>query len=710
MPWSCEQKDSLRIVHELPGRLRIRSPMLHDPVFDPAYAQAVLLTIAGVSSARFNLKAGTVVVTYDGSPESREHILESLASMPQEAFSPLRSPGRPPDPVGTGVKGVLALMTPALPRTMRGLAAWAMSLPVLGQGVDTLINEGTRVEVLDASAVALALLRRDFPTAASIIALLSLGEYLEDVCEDQSTGLLKRLLQPQVETVRVKREDRELTIAGDQVQIRDQVVCGPGELIAVDGEVIEGEALANQSFITGESVPVHIQPGDEAISGSVIQEGRVIISARQVGKDTGMARINRFLEDSLRFQSSSQKKSQALADRLVPATLALGLGILLATRDLRRAAAVLTVDYSCSIKLANPVAVKTSMYTAARHNVLLKGSQALEAMAQVDTLVLDKTGTLTQGVLRVTDIIPTAEMSEHELLALAAGAEEHYAHPMARAVVKEARQRGVSPDPASHVDFIVAHGVSAYVRGDNVLVGSWHFISEDEGVDCSQAASLTQSLRRQGKTLLYVSRNGSLEGVIALEDTVRLEAGQALQQLKDLGIGNIVMLTGDHPDTAQAIAARLPALDEVHWEQKPEDKAEIVSRLKEQGSIVAFVGDGVNDTPALVNAQVGICMPGGADLAREAAQVILMQDDLRALVTARHIAQRTQHTVKQCFWSSVGLNTLFLLLAGSGRLPPVSAAILHNANTLGTLGYAALSGIKSIDHIHAENTGQGDTT
>jgi Cu2+-exporting ATPase len=449
----------------------------------------------------------------------------------------------------------------------------------------------------------------------------------------------------------------------------------------------------NQSSITGESVPVHLKPEDEAISGSVIEEGRLKIEARQVGGETGMARINRFLENSLRFKSRSQTKSSELADRLVPATFALGLALLLLTRDVRRAAAVLTVDYACAIKLSNPVAVRTAMYSAAHKGVLLKGAQAMDALAKVDTVVFDKTGTLTRGVLEVTDVIPTEGMTPVDLLALTAAAEAHYAHPVARAVVKEAENQGLEPPSAGQVDFIVAHGVSAYVNGYRVLVGSHHFIGEDEGIDCSAVDRRAQALRKQGKSLLYVARQGVLEGVIGLRDTLRPEAAQVLEDLKDLGIPRLVMLTGDHPDTARAVAEKLKALDEIHWDLKPEDKAELVKAFQEEGRLVAYAGDGVNDAPALITSEVGICMPGGADLAREAAQVVLLKEDLNGLVTARRIADRTEETLKNCFRAAVGLNSLFLLLAGAGLLAPVAAAVLHNANTVGILSYAALSGM-----------------
>ena len=388
---------------------------------------------------------------------------------------------------------------------------WGMGLPVLMEGAETLLERGVKVEVLDAAAVGFSLWRKDYFTANSIVALLALGEYLEELSEDKAAGLLKGLLKPQVEHVWVERDGKDVRVGVEEVVIGDWVVCGSGELIPVDGVVIDGDASVNQSSITGESIPVHLQSGDEALSGSVIEEGRLKIEARRVGSETGMARIGRFLENSLRTKSESQKKSDELADRLVPATLGLGLLLFLMTRDVRRAAAVLTVDYSCAIKLANPVAVRTAMYTAARSGVLNKGAYALDTLAHVDTVVFDKTGTLTRGVLEVTDIVSTAGMGEDDLLALAAAAEEHYAHPVAKAVLQKAREKGLELPPTGQVDFIVAHGVSAYVDDRRVLVGSRHFIEDDEYIDCSPANGHAQRLRNEGKTLLYIARQNVLE-------------------------------------------------------------------------------------------------------------------------------------------------------------------------------------------------------
>lgn len=682
------------IASELRRRIRIRSKAFKSPALDPAYMEMALESLPGVDSVRINTRAGCVAVEHDGRPEIRLSILACIRDIPKEAFQGDGGDRYLSSILSVAGRGALWLSTLFLPRRLAALAAWAIGLPVLLDGITTLFTRGVKVQVLDASAVGLCLVRRDYFAATSIVFLLNLGEFLEQLSEDKTTGLLKSLLKPQVEKIWIEVDGQEMEIPIGEARIGDRVVCGSGEMIALDGKVVEGDADVNQSSITGESVPVHVKPGSEVLSGSVVEDGRIVFEASHVGSDTSMARIGRFLENSLRHESESQKKSDELADKLVPVTFGLGLGMLAVTRDLTKAAAVLTVDYSCAIKLANPVAVRVAMYTAARHGVLLKGSQAMDSLAQVDTLVLDKTGTLTRGALKVTDVIVIDGTDENEVLALAAGAEEHYSHPMARAVLEGARQRGIELPPAGQVDFIVAHGVSAYINGARILVGSRHFVEDDEKIDCGKTNELVDSLCDQGKTLLYVASEGRLAGLIALRDELRPEATSVLTALKETGITKIVVLTGDNRLTAQALTRELDPIDEIHWDLKPEEKAAIIKDLQEKGRRIAFAGDGVNDAPALVSADVGISMPGGADLAKKSAQVVLLREDLHCLLAGRLIALRTQSTLRKSFAATVGLNSAFLALASFGLIQPMTAAILHNSNTIGILGYAALAGTR----------------
>lgn len=707
MTAKAETQHPFAIVHEVPKRIRLRSKRLFDPSLDLKYLEALVGSLPGVDSVRTNKWGASIVIEYDGNTLNRTRILNLLEHIPMDAYMPGGSGSGEISPITVAGQGATAALTPFMPWKAAAPASWLIGLPTILEGLHTLLYDGVKVEVLDASAVGFSLLRQDYFTANAIVAMLGLGAYLEEWTEKKSDDLLKSLLKPQVEMVSVERDAKEIRIDFSELIVGDLVICGSGELIPVDGVVVDGDAALNQASITGESLPVHVSEGDEVLSGAVVEDGRLKIVANNVGGETSMARIGRFLENSLRTQSASQKKSDELADRLVPVTFGLGLALFALTRDVTRAASVLTVDYSCAIKLASPVAVKSGMHAAGHCGVLLKGAQALDNLARIDTIVFDKTGTLTQGDLKVADVKPLNGLNSEELLALAAGAEEHYAHPVAKAVVSEAKKQDLTFPPISQVDFIVAHGVSAYVDGERVLVGSRHFLEDDEGVDCSEVRDIGRSLRGEGKSILYVARSGKLLGIIALRDELRPEAGEALSMLKERGIKKIVMLTGDHKDTAQSIAAGLGSIDEVHWELKPEEKASLVKELQDAGHFLAFAGDGVNDAPALVSADVGICMPDGADLARESAQVVLLEDDLRVLAVARDVAENIQQVLTRTFQAAVGINSVILLGATMGKLSPVVSAFLHNASTLGILGYAGSAGQKKptlAKRIEAEKT------
>ncbi len=704
-----ETPPRFRVVHELPTRLRIRSNSLRDPALDIPYLTALMEAQPGVLEVRINQRAACIVIIHAGDARVKAEVLDLLNRLPVEAYIPDAQEPTAPDRAEVIARGVLAGLTPFMSSPTREVVSWGLALPAIVKAVECLFDQGFKVEVLDGSVKVFALLRGDYFAANTLGAMLALAEHVEHATQRRTNDLLKGLLRPQVETVRVRRDGVDVQIPFDETRVGDHVLCGPGELVAVDGIVLQGEAGVNTSSMTGESVPARLGPGDPILSGSVVEEGTLVVEASSVGADTSAARIAGYIERSLRHKSDRQLRSDRLADRLVPLTFGLGLGIFALTGNLARAASVLTVDYSCAVKLSTPVAVRAAMYAAGREGILLKGAQALEALATVDTVVFDKTGTLTQGALQVTDVLPlpphSQGLKEDELLSLAAGAEEHYSHPVAAAVVAAAKSRGLESPEASQVDFVVAHGVSAYVQGARVIVGSRHFVHDDEGVDCSPADETARVFHDQGKSLLYVAREDRLLGVIAMRDTLRPEAPHILQRLKQCGVSKLVMLTGDQQRSATAILEKLPELDEVHAECKPEDKAAILEELAARGRCVAFVGDGVNDAPALVAAHVGVSMPSGADLARDVAQVILLKDDLEGLVQAKLLALRTERVLRRCLWFSVSLNTALLALAGAGYIPALVSAAVHNSGTIGVLAYAAMHGSAALPCNNAPEQG-----
>jgi heavy metal translocating P-type ATPase len=680
-----------RIKHELPQRLRVQIPILHDPSFDRAYLEASLGAMEGVEKVRINPGSASLIIHYDGDRQTREKLLRNLTRFSEECFKPDTRHIPPLSGSDVAVKLVSALLIPRLSKRFQAPLSWLLALPVMSEGVVKTLSRGVKVETLDAIAVFLSLLRKEYFTAGMIGGLLALGKYLEQLTEAQTTRLLQDLLQPRIGSVRVEREGTEIRVPLDQVRLGDFVICGAGEMIAVDGTILSGVAALNQSSITGEALPVQVQPGNAVLSGAIVEDGRIVISAEKVGQETTIARISSFLVNSLRTKSPVQKRSDELADSLVPISFALGLGIQLITRDIKRTASVFTVDYSCAIKLANPIVVKMAMFHAAQHGVLLKGAGAIDLLSRVDTIVFDKTGTLTKGRMIVSELQPVGNMTPDRLLTLAAAAEEHYTHPVATAVVRAAVERNLELPPLSQVEFVVAHGVSAYVDGKRILVGSHHFVAEDEGVDCSAVAEFAARILKDGKSPLYVAEENRLAGVIALEDELRSEAPDVLSRLKRSGIRQIIVLSGDRKEVVASLGRRIEAVDRLHWELKPEQKALIVKAMAEEGRCIAFAGDGVNDSPALLTAQVGICMPDGADLAKESAQVVLMKDSLEALAVARELAIDTQKIIKNCFNASIAVNSALLLGATAGRLPPVASALLHNLNTIGVLSYAALA-------------------
>ncbi|MCA1944167.1 MAG: heavy metal translocating P-type ATPase [Desulfovibrio sp.] len=690
------QQDRLRVVHEIPGRVRWQGPMFLDPDLDTEYLQARLQAVPGVQRCRINRKAQCVVLEHDGD-EAKATALELLERLPAEAFRSGFVPPVTPSFYPVAVRGAALALNLVLPRSMRAVVSWVLGAPVIAEGIHTLFTEGVRVKVLDGAVVTASLLRGDYLTSSLVVTVLSLVEYLEGRLENSTTDLLATLMRPQAEYAWVLRDGAEVQLPVGDIEKGDRVVCGPGELIPVDGEVVEGEASVNTSSISGEAAPAHYRPGTMALSGAVVEEGKLVIAAEEVGEGTRLARINRFLQQSLRAKSATQENRAKLADRLVPITFGIGVLMWLITRDIRRAASVLTVDFSCAIKLASPVAVRSSMYAAGHAGVIFKGAQALEDVASVDTLVFDKTGTLTSGELAVTSIAASAQsgLDENGLLALAAAAEAHYGHPVARAVVAEANRRGVEIPATPQVEFVVAHGVSALVEGRRVLVGSRHFIVEDEHVDASLLEHKAESLRAQGNTVLYVALDGQLAGVVGLADAIRPEARETLRQLRKMGIDRMVVLTGDHLQTANNLLRELPELDAAHAELKPEEKAAMVQELVDAGRTIAYVGDGLNDTPAMMLAKVGVCMPKGADLARETAQVLLLHEDIHSLAAARAIALRLEQSVQQAFWGAVGVNGAILALAAAGRGAPALWATLHNGFTLGMLGWAAARNMRA---------------
>ncbi|AFL73345.1 heavy metal translocating P-type ATPase [Thiocystis violascens] len=681
---------SYRLLHALPGRLRLRVPALSEVGVGESL-RYWLDAQDGVEDVRINRAARSLVVDYDPRQLAQARLLAWLDAFgPRAGASQMRD--APDDPsIAPLVRNVLTLLLlPLLPRPAQHVATYLNIGSKLLKGADTLIHEGVKVEVLDALAVGLSASRGKLYTANITDLLLTLGEYLEERTQQQSDRLLRRLLRPAPATAWVERDGQLVQIPGDQVLAGELLVVGVGETIPVDGRVVEGVAMVNQAAVTGEDMPIAREAPKRVVAGSVLVEGRLRIEATRVGDDTTTARVARFIQESLDKTSETQRMADELADTRVYLTLGSAGAVYALTRDLTRVQSVFLVDYSCALKLGTPVAFKSGLYQAANHGVLIKGGEAMERLAGIDTLVFDKTGTLTHSELEVTDVVvldPRCGESEEVLLAMVASVEEHATHPLSQAVVEAARERDLQHISHGEVDYMVAHGLSARLDCCRILVGSRHYLEEHEGVRFESHEARIARLLDEGKTLLYVASERGPMGLIALRDTLREDAEETLRRLRTLGIERLVMISGDRQEKAEALGRTL-RLDQVHGEVRPEEKAALIIALQREGRKVGFVGDGINDGPALVAADVGIAMSRGADLARASADIVLTDDRLIAVADAREIALGTMSIIRTNFNATVGINTAIMAGALLGWLSPVASALLHNGTTLGVLVHA----------------------
>lgn len=560
------------------------------------------------------------------------------------------------------------------------------AVPYFFKGVKNLLHGKLNVEVLDASAIGMSLLLRDFRTAGLVILLLGMGEMLERYTRKKSLASLADQLALKVDRVWVRDGHSVKEKPLSQVKPTDVIVVRTGNTIPVDGTVVAGNAAVNQATMTGEPLAVHREAGGSVFAGTVVEDGEIDIRPTKMGDGTRLNQIVQFIETSEKSKAGIQGKAERLADAVVPFNFALAGLVFLATRSLARAASVLMVDYSCALRLATPLAILTAMKQGTHTGVLVKGGRYLEALAEVDTVVLDKTGTLTQASPKLSDVVSLdSSRTEDEVLALAACLEEHFPHPASRAVVRAAQERGLDHFTEEHdstVKYVVAHGICSSVDGEKVIIGSRHFIEEDEKVDVSAAIEHVERLAEQGKSILYMALGGKLVGILGIVDPLRPESREVIAALRRRGIRRIVMLTGDDARTAKNVAQAL-GIQEFRAQVLPTDKAGHVQALKKEGCKVLMIGDGVNDSPALSCADVGATLKEGSDIAQEVADVVLMNNSLADLPYAIDLGRATMSRIKENFTVSVGLNTGFLAGGLTGALTPATGAVLHNMTTIG---------------------------
>ena len=677
-----------KIMHESKGRIRLHLMCSRVTLAQADILEYYLRNLSNVSQVKVYDRTQDVTVLYK---DDREAVIEAMAAF---SFSDENAAALVPEHTSRELnrefedKLAMAVMRRIvsklfLPVPVTTAMAIIRSVRYIKEGFKALRDRKLSVAVLDATAVTVSLLRGDFATAGSVMFMLHLGEILEDWTHKKSVADLAGAMALNVDQVWRLDGETEILSPVSEIVKGDNIVVRTGNMIPLDGKVVSGEATVNQASITGESLPVLKNSGSYVYAGTVIEEGQCTICVDKVSGGGRYDRIVKMIEESEKLKSTAEDKAARLADRLVPYTLGGTIITYILTRNVTKALAVLMVDFSCALKLSMPIAVLSAMRESSSHNISVKGGRFLEAVAKADTIVFDKTGTLTYASPTVADIITFGDYREQDMLRLAACLEEHYPHSIANAVVEEARLRGLSHNEYhSQVQYVVAHGISSMVNDQKVLIGSAHFVFEDEGctVPCGEEDKYNNLPPEYSHLFLCIA--GSLAAVICISDPIRIEAADAVAALHACGISKVVMMTGDNKDTAQSVAQKV-GVDEFFAEVLPEDKAEFIRREKAAGHTVIMIGDGVNDSPALSEADAGIAISTGAAIAREIADITIASDNLFELVILRKLSSELMSRINQNYRFIVGFNFMLIALGVAGILPPTTSALLHNMSTLG---------------------------
>ena len=676
------------ILHDTAGRLRVHLCCKRMTLRQADVLEYYLLAVDGVRSVKVYDRTRDAVVVYDA---ERERMIRALARFSFEKAEKLDlAPEHTSRTLNREFEDKLALTVMRrcasnlfLPTPVTSALAVIRSAKYIKEGLLALWHRKLSVAVLDATAVTVSMVRGDFATAGSVMFMLRLGEILEEWTHKKSVADLASAMSLRVENVWQQVDGTEVLTKVTDVKPGDRIVIRTGGMIPLDGRVVEGEAMVNQSSLTGESMPVAKRPGSLVYAGTVAEEGECVVCVEKVSGSGRYDRVVRMIEESEKLKSTAEDKASRMADRLVPYTLGGTAVTYLLTRDVTKMLAVLMVDFSCALKLAIPVAVLSAMRESSGHHISVKGGRFLEAVAKADTIVFDKTGTLTYATPKVAQIVPFGGHREADMLRLAACLEEHYPHSMANAVVEEAKRRGLTHEEYhSQVQYVVAHGISSMVEDKKVIIGSAHFVFEDEGCHIPEGEQEKYDALPAAYSHLYLCIDGELAAVICIHDPLRREAKDAVKALHESGFSNVVMMTGDNRRTAESVAAEV-GVDAVYAEVLPEDKAAFIRQEKEKGHTVIMVGDGVNDSPALSEADAGIAISTGAAIAREIADITVASEDLFELVTLRKLSEALMARIHGSYRFIVAFNLSLITLGVAGVLPPAISALLHNTSTLG---------------------------
>ncbi len=691
------------IKHEIRGRIRIHSCQKTMRADQADELQYYLITKDFVTSVKIYDRTNDIVICYD---TDRQEILDTLKSF---YYGIITVPDNYQESQSRQLNQSYRekLTSKVLfhygsklffPYPLRAGITAIKSVKYIYEGVHTLAQGKIQVPVLDGTAIGVSMIRGDINTASSIMFLLGIGEILEEWTHKKSVDDLAKSMSLNIDKVWKVEEDHELLVPSNEIKAEDIVHVQMGNMIPFDGVVVDGEAMVNQASLTGESTPVRKILDGYVYAGTVVEEGDLKICVKEANGSSKFDKIVTMIEESEKLKSSLESKAEHLADRLVPYTLAGTALTYMFTRNVTKALSVLMVDFSCALKLAMPISVLSAIKEANDHQIVVKGGKYLEAMAEAETIVFDKTGTLTKAEPTVLDIVSFNGMKCKELLRIAACLEEHFPHSMAKAVVQAAVDRNlVHEELHSEVEYIVAHGISSMIEDKKVVIGSYHFVFEDEQCIIPEGKKELFEHLPEECSHLYMAIEGQLAGVICIEDPLREEAKDVIKALKDAGIKKVVMMTGDSERTAKVIAAKV-GVDEYHAEVLPEDKAAFVEAEKEAGRKVIMIGDGINDSPALSAANVGIAISDGAQIAREIADVTIEGDHLHGLVTLKHISNRLMRRIHNNYRFIVGFNTGLIGAGVLGFIQPTTSAVLHNTSTL-CIGLRSMKNLVSEDEL-----------
>ncbi|MFR6105041.1 MAG: heavy metal translocating P-type ATPase [Faecalibacterium sp.] len=689
------------ILHEGKGRMRVHVEKVRMTLHRADVLEAYLNHHDAIVHAAVYERTGDVVITYTGKRTAAIAILAGYKFDVAEYDALVTSADSRrlnreyQDKMFDLVAG-RCLRKLFLPAPLDAAYTAFRSIRFLWKGVRCVLSRRLEVEVLDALSIGVSLLRGDFGTAGSVMFLLNLGSLLEEWTRKKSLDDLARSMALNVDKVWVRSQGTEVLVPLTKVRSGDEVVVRSGNMIPLDGTVLEGEAMVNQAALTGESMPVRKAEGSTLYAGTVVEEGECVFIAKAEGGSNRYDKIVAMIEESEKLKSSTENRALVLADKLVPWCLGATVVTYLLTRNATRAISCLMVDFSCALKLSMPLAVLSAMRECGSYHITVKGGKYLEALSQADTIVFDKTGTLTRATPQVVEVVPFSGCNEREVLQLAACLEEHFPHSMANAVVRAAKERGISHEEMhSEVEYIVAHGIASRVGGQRVVIGSHHFVFEDEKCTIPTAEQQKFDALKPAYSHLYMAASGQLVGVICISDPLRPEAAAVLNGLRALGIRNTVMMTGDSERTAAAIAKQV-GVDRFFAEVLPEDKANFVQQAKAEGHTVVMIGDGINDSPALSAADIGIAINSGAAIAREIADVTIKADSLEELVALKAIANSLQKRVHANYRFVLTFNSALIALGALGILQPASSAMLHNLSTIGI-------SLKSMTNLLPEN-------